>query len=89
MRSSCSPRTTTSGSPRIRGRAGRIEGLERYGAGTASVRFICGTFAPHHELERKLAELSGTGGADLRLVLERERGGYPDPDGRHDRDPHG
>jgi glycine C-acetyltransferase len=40
-------------------RAG-IEGLERYGAGTASVRFICGTFAPHHELERRLAELSGT-----------------------------
>jgi len=40
-------------------RAG-IEGLERYGAGTASVRFICGTFAPHLELERALAELSGT-----------------------------
>jgi glycine C-acetyltransferase len=40
-------------------RAG-IEGLERYGAGTASVRFICGTFAPHHELERALADLSGT-----------------------------
>jgi glycine C-acetyltransferase len=40
-------------------RAG-IEGLERYGAGTASVRFICGTFAPHLRLERKLAELSGT-----------------------------
>jgi len=40
-------------------RAG-IEGLERYGAGTASVRFICGTFAPHHDLERALAELSGT-----------------------------
>jgi glycine C-acetyltransferase len=40
-------------------RAG-IEGLERYGAGTASVRFICGTFSPHHDLERKLAELSGT-----------------------------
>jgi glycine C-acetyltransferase len=40
-------------------RAG-IEGLERYGAGTASVRFICGTFEPHLELERKLAELSGT-----------------------------
>jgi glycine C-acetyltransferase len=37
-----------------------IEGLERYGAGTASVRFICGTFAPHHELERTLADLSGT-----------------------------
>jgi glycine C-acetyltransferase len=40
-------------------RAG-IEGLERYGAGTASVRFICGTFAPHLELERTLAEISGT-----------------------------
>jgi glycine C-acetyltransferase len=40
-------------------RAG-IEGLERYGAGTASVRFICGTFAPHHELEEALADLSGT-----------------------------
>jgi glycine C-acetyltransferase len=40
-------------------RAG-IEGLERYGAGTASVRFICGTFAPHLELERELAAFSGT-----------------------------
>ena len=40
-------------------RAG-IEGLERYGAGTASVRFICGTFAPHLELEAALADLSGT-----------------------------
>jgi glycine C-acetyltransferase len=40
-------------------RAG-IEGLERYGAGTASVRFICGTFEPHHELERTLADLSRT-----------------------------
>ncbi len=37
-----------------------IEGLERYGAGTASVRFICGTFSPHLELEAKLAEISGT-----------------------------
>ena len=43
-------------------RAG-IEGLERYGAGTASVRFICGTFEPHLELERTLAELSGTDAA--------------------------
>jgi glycine C-acetyltransferase len=40
-------------------RAG-IEGLERYGAGTASVRFICGTFEPHLTLERELAELVGT-----------------------------
>jgi glycine C-acetyltransferase len=29
--------------------------LERYGAGTASVRFICGKFAPQLELERDLA----------------------------------
>jgi glycine C-acetyltransferase len=37
-----------------------IEGLQHYGAGTSSVRFICGTFAPHIELERALAELSAT-----------------------------
>ncbi len=37
-----------------------IEGLRRYGAGTGSVRFICGTFEPHHDLERELAELVGT-----------------------------
>lgn len=36
------------------------EGLDRYGAGTASVRFICGTFEPHLELEAALAELVGT-----------------------------
>ena len=40
--------------------AAGIEGLRRYGAGTASVRFICGTFAPHLELERELADLVGT-----------------------------
>jgi glycine C-acetyltransferase len=40
-------------------RAG-VAGLERYGAGTASVRFICGTFEPHLDLERALARLSGT-----------------------------
>ncbi len=40
-------------------RAG-VEGLERYGAGTASVRFICGTFQPHLELEHALADFSGT-----------------------------
>ncbi|HVC85808.1 MAG TPA: glycine C-acetyltransferase [Gaiellaceae bacterium] len=36
-----------------------IDGLRRYGAGTASVRFICGTFEPHIELEQALADLSG------------------------------
>jgi glycine C-acetyltransferase len=38
-----------------------IDGLRRYGAGTGSVRFICGTFEVHHELERELADLVGTG----------------------------
>lgn len=37
-----------------------LEGLRRYGAGTGSVRFICGTFQPHLELEAALAELVGT-----------------------------
>jgi glycine C-acetyltransferase len=37
-----------------------IEGLEKYGAGTGSVRFICGTFAPHVSLERAIAAFSGT-----------------------------
>ncbi|MEP6495963.1 MAG: glycine C-acetyltransferase [bacterium] len=37
-----------------------IEGLERLGAGTASVRFICGTFAIHRELEEALARFVGT-----------------------------
>jgi glycine C-acetyltransferase len=32
-----------------------IEGLRRYGAGTGSVRFICGTFEPHVALEREIA----------------------------------
>ena len=34
--------------------------LDRYGAGTASVRFICGTFSIHRELEEELARFSGT-----------------------------
>lgn len=33
--------------------------LEAYGAGTASVRFICGTFTIHRELEVALARLVG------------------------------
>jgi glycine C-acetyltransferase len=40
-------------------RAG-IEGLEKYGAGTGSVRFICGTFTIHRELEAVIARLVGT-----------------------------
>ena len=36
-----------------------IDGLHRYGAGTASVRFICGTFTIHRELEDALAKFVG------------------------------
>lgn len=34
--------------------------LHDYGAGTASVRFICGTFTPHHVLEESIAKYMGT-----------------------------
>jgi glycine C-acetyltransferase len=37
-----------------------IEGLERFGAGTGSVRFICGTFTVHRELEEAIARFVGT-----------------------------
>ena len=37
-----------------------IEGLRRYGAGTGSVRFICGTFTVHRELEAAIARFVGT-----------------------------
>ena len=41
--------------------------LDRYGAGTASVRFICGTFTVHRALEAACARLVGTG-ASLSFV---------------------
>ena len=37
-----------------------IEGLRKYGAGTASVRFICGTFDIHRTLEARIASFLGT-----------------------------
>jgi glycine C-acetyltransferase len=40
--------------------AAAAEGLRRYGAGTASVRFICGSFECHRALEEKTAEFFGT-----------------------------
>jgi glycine C-acetyltransferase len=36
------------------------DALDRFGAGTASVRFICGTFTIHRELEHALARFVGT-----------------------------
>lgn len=36
------------------------QGLRDYGAGTASVRFICGTLACHRELEKTISRFVGT-----------------------------
>ena len=44
--------------PEIRQAA--VAGLEQWGYGMASVRFICGTQSPHKELESKLSEFLGT-----------------------------
>ena len=40
--------------------AAGIDGLEKFGAGTGSVRFICGTFAIHRDLEQAIADFVGT-----------------------------
>src|SRR6186713_2350886 len=40
--------------------AAACEGLEKWGYGLASVRFICGTQSPHKQLEQKLSEFLGT-----------------------------
>src|SRR6476661_8229331 len=37
-----------------------IDALRRFGAGTASVRFICGTFTIHRDLEEAIARFVGT-----------------------------
>jgi glycine C-acetyltransferase len=37
-----------------------IDALRRFGAGTASVRFICGTFTIHRDLEQAIARFVGT-----------------------------
>jgi glycine C-acetyltransferase len=37
-----------------------VEGLKFFGAGTGSVRFICGTFTVHRDLEQAIADLVGT-----------------------------
>src|SRR2546425_576488 len=35
-------------------------GIERYGAGSGASRLICGSLAPHHELEQTIAVFKGT-----------------------------
>jgi len=39
--------------------AAGLDGLKKFGAGTASVRFICGTFTPHETLEHTIAKFLG------------------------------
>jgi glycine C-acetyltransferase len=43
--------------------AAGIGGLKKYGAGTASVRFICGTLQCHREIEEAIARFAGTAAA--------------------------
>lgn len=40
--------------------AAGVDGLRDFGAGTASVRFICGTFSIHREVEAAIARFAGT-----------------------------
>jgi glycine C-acetyltransferase len=40
--------------------AAGTDGLKKFGAGTGSVRFICGTFTIHRDLEKAIADLVGT-----------------------------
>ncbi len=47
--------------PRLKTAA--LEATARYGTGSGASRLICGSLAPHHELETALAEFKGTGGA--------------------------
>ena len=49
------------------------EGLDRYGFGMASVRFICGTQSVHKELEGALAAFLGTDDAILYVELLRRQ----------------
>lgn len=43
-----------------------IKGIERYGSGSGASRLVCGSLAPHHELEQALASFKG---AEAALVF--------------------
>jgi 8-amino-7-oxononanoate synthase len=40
-----------------------IKGVERYGSGSGASRLVCGSLAPHHELEHALASFKGAAAA--------------------------
>ena len=53
--------------------------LDRWGFGTASVRFICGTFAIHKELESRLSAFLGTEDTILFSSAFDANGGFFEP----------
>ena len=53
--------------------------LERWGFGTSSVRFICGTFAVHKELEARLSEFLGCEDTILYSSAFDANGGFFEP----------
>jgi glycine C-acetyltransferase len=54
-------------------------GLDRWGFGTSSVRFICGTFAVHKELEARLSAFLGTEDTILFSSAFDANGGFFEP----------
>jgi len=56
-----------------------IEATERWGAGTASVRFICGTLEIHKELERAIADYLGFEDSILFAAAFDANGGVFEP----------
>lgn len=55
------------------------EGLDRYGFGMSSVRFICGTQDIHKELEKKISEFLGTEDTILYAAAFDANGGVFEP----------
>jgi len=55
------------------------EALDRWGFGTSSVRFICGTFEVHKELEARLTEFLGTQDTILYSSAFDANGGFFEP----------
>ncbi|WP_292033465.1 MULTISPECIES: glycine C-acetyltransferase [unclassified Brevundimonas] len=56
-----------------------IKAMEKWGAGTASVRFICGTLEIHKELERAIADYLGFEAAILFAAAFDANGGIFEP----------
>jgi glycine C-acetyltransferase len=55
------------------------DALDRWGFGTSSVRFICGTFGVHKELERRMSEFLGMEDTILYSSCFDANGGFFEP----------